>query len=84
MAAVEPMEPTVESALAGCRILIVEDEYFLADDFRQIFAARGAEVLGPVATLCEGLRIIESPCQIDFALLDVQLQDKEVLPSPQR
>jgi superfamily II helicase len=40
-----------KNELAGRRVLIVEDEYFLADDFRQILADYGAEVLGPVATL---------------------------------
>jgi hypothetical protein len=35
------------SALAGRRILIVEDEYFLADDLKQILNQRSAEVLGP-------------------------------------
>jgi hypothetical protein len=73
-----PMAPTAKSALAGRRIPIGEDEYFPADQFRQVVAARGAGALGPVATLGEGLRIIEGPCQIDFALLDVQLQGQDV------
>ena len=30
--------------------MIVEDEYFLADDLTQILADYGAEVLGPVVT----------------------------------
>ena len=72
------MQPTAKSALAGRRILVVEDEYFLADDLKKILAKHGAEVLGPVATLGEGLRIIESAGQINFALLDVQLRGKDV------
>lgn len=32
--------------LEGKRILIVEDEYFVADDLRRVFAAGGAEVTG--------------------------------------
>jgi hypothetical protein len=39
-----------KNALAGRRALIVEDEYFLADDLTQILADYGAEVLGPVVT----------------------------------
>ena len=59
-------------------MLIVEDEYFLADDLRQILAEYGAEVLGPVATLGEGLDIIASDSRIDSAVLDVQLRGKDV------
>ena len=67
-----------KGALAGLRILIVADEFFLADDLRQILAERGAEVVGPIATLGEGLRIIESDHQIDFGVLDVQLRGEVV------
>jgi CheY-like chemotaxis protein len=74
----EPMQPKAKSALSGRRVLIVEDEYFLADDLRKILAEYGAEVLGPVATLGEGLDIIESDDQIDSAVLDVQLRGKDV------
>lgn len=72
------MQPVGKSALAGRRVLIVEDEYFLADDLRQILVELGVEVLGPVATLGEGLHIIESENQIDSAVLDVQLRGKDV------
>jgi DNA-binding response OmpR family regulator len=74
----EPCSQKAKNALAGRRVLIVEDEYLLADDFRQILADHGAEVLGPVATLGEGLDIIESDDQIDSAVLDVQLRGEEV------
>jgi hypothetical protein len=30
-----------------CRVLIVEDEYFLADELEKAFNARGVEVIGP-------------------------------------
>ncbi len=72
------MQPIARSALIGRRVLIVEDEYFLADDLRQTLAELGAKVLGPVATLGEGLEIIESADQIDSAVLDVQLRGKDV------
>ncbi|SRR5579871_3795801 len=72
------MGPIGKSALSGRRVLIVEDEYFLADDLRQILAEFGVEVLGPVATLDEGLHIIESDDQIDSAVLDVQLRGNDV------
>jgi hypothetical protein len=33
--------------LKRCRILIVEDEYFLADDLASVLRAHGADVVGP-------------------------------------
>jgi CheY-like chemotaxis protein len=72
------MRPMAGSALAGRRVLIVEDEYFLADDLRQTLAECGAEVLGPVATLSEGLDIVAANNRIDSAVLDVRLREKDV------
>jgi DNA-binding response OmpR family regulator len=68
----------VREPYAGRRVLIVEDEYFLADDLRQILAELGMEILGPVPTLRDGLRVIETAAHIDCAVLDVNLRDESV------
>lgn len=60
--------------LADLRILIVEDEYFLADDARAILAGAGAEVVGPVATAAGASALIAADTAIDYALLDVNLR----------
>ena len=67
-------------ALAGCRILVVEDEYFLADDLKQILNEQSVHVLGPVPTLAEALRIMNESHPIDCAVLDVNLGGKSVFP----
>ncbi len=59
-------------ALAGKRILLVEDEYFIASDLKRALNREGADVLGPVAMLDEGLKLAEQP--IDAAVLDVNLE----------
>lgn len=59
--------------LNGSRILVVEDEYFLADEMRSILTRLGAIVLGPVPTVNEALALIESDPAIDYALLDLNL-----------
>jgi DNA-binding response OmpR family regulator len=41
---------TPQRPLGGRRILIVEDEYYLATDAAEALQAAGAEVLGPCAT----------------------------------
>jgi hypothetical protein len=38
-------------SLAGCRVLVLEDEYFLASDLEQELTARGAIVVGPFAEM---------------------------------
>ena len=60
--------------LAGSRILIVEDEYYLADDARSLLSAAGAEVLGPVPTIAAASALIEAEPTIDCVLLDVNLR----------
>lgn len=60
------------SPLAALRILVIEDEFFLADDIAQTLAAEGATVLGPIATPEAAAAAIarERP---DRALLDLNL-----------
>lgn len=36
-----------EGALSGCGVLIVEDEYFLANDLEAALRSPGASVVGP-------------------------------------
>ncbi|GJE41523.1 response regulator [Methylobacterium soli] len=66
--------------LAGRRVLVVEDEYFIADDLRRHFEERGAEVLGPVPRVEDALALIAATAEIDAAVLDVNLQDEMVYP----
>lgn len=60
--------------LAGSRVLIVEDEYYLADDARSILSGLGMEVVGPVATAPAARALIETGGVIDMVLLDVNLR----------
>ena len=66
--------------LAGCRVLLVEDEYFIADDLRRQFEESVAEVLGPVPRVEEALELIAATPNIDAAVLDINLQDEMVYP----
>ncbi|MGK6312317.1 response regulator [Neorhizobium sp. DT-125] len=64
---------------AGKRILIVEDEYFLADETRRRLDQFGATVIGPAAHVEEALALIKQ-VEIDAAILDVHLGDQFVFP----
>jgi CheY-like chemotaxis protein len=72
------MSPT--PSLSGRRVLIVEDEYFLADDLGRALTQLGAEVLGPVATREEAFELLATGERIDLAVLDINLQGESVFP----
>jgi two-component SAPR family response regulator len=68
---------------AGKRILVVEDEYFLADDVRRKLIELGASVVGPAASVEQALVLIDDTA-IDAAILDVHLGDEFVFPVAER
>jgi DNA-binding NtrC family response regulator len=41
--------------LTGCRVLIIEDEYYIATELKGILTDHGATVIGPVAELSEAM-----------------------------
>jgi CheY-like chemotaxis protein len=69
-----------EQALQGSRILVVEDEYMLADDLCFALSESGAQVLGPVASVQEAIEFVAREAQIDAAVLDVNLRGDMVFP----
>lgn len=58
--------------LKAKRILVVEDEYFIASDLMRALAEAGHEVIGPAGDLAAGLDLADSE-EIDVAVLDVNL-----------
>jgi DNA-binding response OmpR family regulator len=61
--------------LLGCRVLVVEDEYFLADDLSLELEAHGAKVIGPVNNLSDALALIERD-GFDVAIVDIDLHNE--------
>jgi len=55
------------------RVLVAEDEYFLADDMARLLDEHGATVIGPVACAQEALSIA-SDHGVDCAVLDINLR----------
>ena len=64
----------------GRRILVVEDEYFIAEDLTQTFESVGAIVVGPVPIMAEALDILDGAEQIDGAVLDINLRGELAWP----
>ena len=71
----ENMESDKIQMLQGCRVLVVEDEYFLADDLRSELEAHGASVIGPVGNLPDALAEVERD-GFDVAIIDINLHDE--------
>ena len=63
----------IDPALSGLRILVVEDEYLLADDLRTILGQAGAVVAGPFGAVTQAAAWLEQGGTVDFALLDINL-----------
>jgi DNA-binding response OmpR family regulator len=65
--------------LRGARILVVEDEPFIAFDLKLAIEDTGASAVGPASTVAEALDLIaaETP---DGAILDVNLPDGTIEP----
>jgi len=59
-------------ALDGKRILLIEDEYYIADDLTRILEAAGAEIVGPLSTLARANEALDEG-QFDCALIDLNL-----------
>lgn len=68
------------TALSGRRILVVEDEFFIADDIGQALTQLGAEVVGPVPTLNQALQALDDGASVDAAVLDVNLRNEPSFP----
>jgi CheY-like chemotaxis protein len=68
-------------SLTGRRILVVEDEYLVADELHMELERVGATVIGPVASLAEAIAIIAATPHIDGAVLDGNLKGEMVFPA---
>ncbi|MDA9544949.1 chemotaxis protein CheY [Bradyrhizobium sp. CCBAU 45321] len=64
----------------GRRVLVVEDEYFLADDISEAFEALGAEVAGPAGHIEDAFKLLRDGSTLDAAVLDVNIHSERIFP----
>ena len=62
-----------QTNLEGVRVLVVEDEYFIADDLVRALLKCGAEPIGPASTVA-GARRLMAEGRLDAAILDLNLR----------
>lgn len=66
----------MSGAFTGKKVLIVDDEYFVAANLKKELSGRGAVVIGPVGNLMSALSLIQHE-QLDAAILDVNLEGSD-------
>jgi DNA-binding NtrC family response regulator len=62
-----------ERSLEGTQVLIVEDEFFIADDLARALRQAGGEPVGPVGTVEQAEEALKRQ-RVDAAIVDVNLR----------
>jgi CheY-like chemotaxis protein len=78
--AIEVADQALRTRLAGRRVLVVEDEFLIADEISLAFARLGVGIVGPARTLEQGLQLLANSGHLDGAVLDVNMRGKMVFP----
>jgi CheY-like chemotaxis protein len=73
------MDRALRGPLESQRILVVEDDPFIALDLQSILEDAGATVVGPAREVSEAISFIEGS-KVSSAVLDYRLQVGETLP----
>ncbi|GGY55575.1 response regulator [Parvularcula lutaonensis] len=77
---VQTRNTTQQGKLSGRRILVVEDEFFIALDIQQVVEEEGAEVTTAMS-LDDGFTALSASRDgFDAAILDIRLGDTDVFP----
>jgi CheY-like chemotaxis protein len=66
--------------LSSLQVLVVEDEYFLAEELAQSLRAAGADVLGPLPEPNRALKLLATGVSPHAAVLDINLRGDDVYP----
>ncbi len=59
--------------MANIRVLIVEDQYIVSEEIKEILIAKGFQVIGQCASANEALELLESSL-CDVAILDINIE----------
>ena len=74
---------TLSARLEDVRVLVVEDEFYIADDLRRCLTDAGATVIGPEPTLQRALDAVDAG-GFDCAVLDLNLHGASAAPIADR
>ncbi|RWX81852.1 response regulator [Neorhizobium lilium] len=65
---------------SGKRILVVEDDYLIAQQLVDWLEENGAQVVGPAPNVVRALALAQGNSQLDAAILDINLNGEMVFP----
>jgi DNA-binding response OmpR family regulator len=71
------------AALAGRRVLVVEDEFLIAMMIEDVLLDQDCVVVGPFASLADAVQAADSAV-VDLAVLDVNLRGEKVYPAAEK
>jgi len=74
---------TYSEKFSGTRVLIVEDEFLLAEETRRKLEALGSTVIGPTPDVDKALEYLDTT-QVDAAILDIYVAGEFVFPVAER
>jgi DNA-binding response OmpR family regulator len=66
--------------LHGLRVLLVEDDYFIATDLALALTEQGVIISGPASSVQQGLLLIDQSEPLDAAILDLNLGTEQSYP----
>jgi DNA-binding NtrC family response regulator len=69
-----------QSAQTNQRVLVIEDEFYIADSLVTASLAAGLEAVGPAYSVSQVLGQIECTADIHGAILDINLRKQQALP----
>jgi DNA-binding NarL/FixJ family response regulator len=73
------MTPSSQHLLDGRRVLVVEDQFLVAEEMRRMVTGLGGEVIGPISRAAPALEVLAAE-QVDLALLDINLGSEDAYP----
>lgn len=73
------MQVAASRSLEGLRAMIVEDNFFIADEIRFVLENAGAVVCGMASTSAKAIHQIDNPA-VNFVVLDVNLIGGDIGP----
>jgi two-component system, response regulator PdtaR len=68
------------AANAMLKVLILEDEFIIADELASMIEEAGHEVVGPTASIDEAMAKLSGPDNPDVAIIDANLRGASSLP----
>ncbi|SFL67008.1 CheY chemotaxis protein or a CheY-like REC (receiver) domain [Methylorubrum salsuginis] len=75
-----PVRSDRDSDLRDRRVLVVEDDYFWADELAGGLRRAGVAVLGPTGTLASALALLAPEPELDGAVIDMNLRGERADP----